>query len=369
MRSSFRWMLVSATSVVVLAFLAGCGSSPTKPTPQVPALTVTCPADVVATNVAEVPAVVSFAPPTSTGGVQPVSVSCSATSGSSFGAGSTDVTCTAADSAVPQARVSCAFSVTVTQTFEVGATRFLAFGDSITEGEVEYNDGVSSILAIELDKAYPTVLGTLLAQRYPQQDLRVFNAGHRGEPAACGTGATFCGTNRISGVLEDNRPHALLVQQGVVDLSGGLGEAAIPPLLDALKFMIRDARRRGVQHVFVGTLLPQKRGQRDWAIDLIVPANHEIRRLVANEDAYLVDLHAGMVGREATLIGKDGLHPTPEGYQVVAGIFFEAIRTRLETVVTTPEGPQRRLVASTAGADVEVGPQFRRPSIRVRQRQ
>lgn len=359
-------MFVSAASVLLLAAQLGCGKSPSGPTPPVPVLALSCPANVVASNVPSVPAPVTYAAPIPSGGVAPINVTCSVPSGGNFEAGATAVTCTALDSASPQARATCGFTVTVTQTFEVSATRFLAFGDSITEGEVEYNDGVSSFLAIEPDKAYPTVLGKLMAERYSQQDIRVLNAGFRGEPASCTAGSTFCGANRISRAIEDSRPNVLLLLQGVVDLSAGRGEAAIAPMVDALKYMIRDARRRGVEHVFVGTLLPQKQGQRDWAMEYIEPANYEIRHLVAAEGVHLVDVHAGMLGQEATLIGKDGLHPTPEGYEKLAGIFFDAIRERLETVVTTPEGPQRVLQVLPLSPHVEVGPQSHRPSVRIR---
>ena len=258
--------------------------------------------------------------------------------------------------------------MTVKQSFNVGATKFLAFGDSITDGEVEYNDGVTSLLVVEKDKAYPTVLRDLLIARYAQQSIIVTNAGFSGEPAGCPALSSFCGANRISDVLDQAQPQVLLLLQGVVDLAGG-GLAATNQMIDGLKFMIRDAKRRGVSHVLLGTLLPEKAGSRAYAIDYIVPANDEIRHLAAQENVTLVDVYAGMVGKEATLIGKDGLHPTPEGYQALAAIFFDAIKAKLETVVTSPAGTSRLLRTSgSGGANVEVGPQFLRPSIRVRQR-
>jgi lysophospholipase L1-like esterase len=33
---------------------------------------------------------------------------------------------------------------------------------------------------------------------------------------------------------------------------------------------------------------------------------------------------------DPTLIGIDDLHPTPRGYDVMAGVFFEGIRTHFE---------------------------------------
>ena len=48
-------------------------------------------------------------------------------------------------------------------------------------------------------------------------------------------------------------------------------------LFQALKFDIRDAKRRGVPHVFISTLMPLKDGRLGGARDLVIPANDEIR--------------------------------------------------------------------------------------------
>ena len=361
-----RGLVVALAAGGAILGQAGC-SNPTRPSPPppTPALTLACPSAVVVGAAPEVPAPVTYPAPIPSGGTAPVSVKCSVPSGGAFAAGDTDVVCTATDSATPPHQASCVFTVSVRQEFTVEASRFLAFGDSITAGAVEYNDSVASILEIERDKAYPTVLRDLLAQRYPRQDISVLNAGYQGEPAGCALGASFCGASRISRVIDESRPHALLLLQGVIDLSEG-GLSSVSQMLDGLKFMVRDARRRGVTHIFISTLLPQKPGSRAWAMDAIVPANARIRDLAVSEGVYLVDAYAGMVGQEAIFIGKDGLHPTPEGYQALARIFFEAIRDRLETVVTTPGGVQRTLDVSAAGPHVEVGPQFRRPPVRLR---
>ncbi len=333
----------------------------------------TCPSGVTVQNAPSSTVPVTYPPPTTTGGVAPITSSCTHPSGGEFNVGTTDVVCTARDSAAPPRQTSCVFSVTVTQSFVTSATRFMAVGDSITEGEVQYNTGSMRLRAIEPDKAYPTILRSLLASRYPQQEMIVHNVGKQGQPVVCSPGSSFCGMNTISDALIANRPQVLLLLQGVVDLSspepGDTEQTIIDRTVEGLRYMIREARGRDVSHVFLGTLLPQKPGQRDWAINLIAPANVEIRDLAARENVYLVDIYAAMVGQEATLIGIDGLHPTPEGYVVMANTFFEAIRSRLETTVTTPAGVSRMLrVSSADGPDVKVGPQFLRPPIRTRQR-
>lgn len=365
-----RWLLLSVLTASSLTF-AHC-ANPAGPTPPPPVddLRVVCPVGVTVDNAPQIPLPVSYNAPTTTGGVAPIVVSCTHPSGSNFVSGTTDVQCTASDSATPQRQSSCVFSVSVKQSFATRATKFLAFGDSITAGEITDSTSAFRILEVVPEKAYPTVLRGLLAQRYPQESIIVQNAGSSGQPAACPAGSSYCGVNDISEQVVRNQPQVLLLLQGVVDLGTG-DEAVIGPMVDGLKYIVRDAKRRGVEHVFLGTLLPAKSGFRSGAVlDLIIPANHEIRALAAAEGVYLVDVYAGMVGQEATLIGVDGLHPTPEGYKKIAEIFFDAIKARLETVVTTAGGPRRMLrTSATDGANVEIGSQPSRPPVRIRQRQ
>jgi lysophospholipase L1-like esterase len=317
-----------------------------------------------------IPVPVGYAPATATGGVAPVSVTCTHPSGTSFNLGKTDVVCSAADSAPVTTRASCSFSVTVSQSFQVGATKFLAFGDSITKGEVEYNLAGRRILAVEPDKAYPTVLQRLLSQRYPQQQISVANEGVPGMPAACQPLSDFCGVDYLSEAIRETEPQVLLLLQGVIDISQK-EEAGIGPMVDALRDMVREAKARGVSHVFLSTLLPLKPSagpdRRDQALEFVVPANDEIRHLAATQDVYLVDAYSVFVGNEATYLGADGLHPTHAGYEALAGAFFSQIQARLETVVSTPTGVQRLLrVSASDRPHVEVGFQRPRPSIRFR---
>lgn len=358
--------------VLSLGALAQC-SSPSEPTPPPPpTLAVSCPQNIVVEQAATIPIQVGYPPATATGGVAPVTVTCTHPSGTAFNLGKTDVVCNAADSAPATNRASCSFSVTVSQSFHVGVTKFLAFGDSITKGEVEYNLASGRrILAIEPDKAYPTVLGRLLTARYPQQQVQVDNYAQSGMPATCPLNSDFCGVALVSDAIRRTEPQALLLLQGVIDLSGGGDLDAIDPMVDGLKSMIRDARARAVPHVFLSTLLPQKEAtsfpKRNVAMDLIASANDEIRYLAATENVYLVDAYSVFVGNEATYIGADGLHPTHAGYEALAGAFFSQIQARLETVVSTPAGLQRMLrVSAPNGPHVEIGFQGPRPSIRVR---
>ena len=113
--------------------------------------------------------IVSYGSPTVTGGTAPVVTSCTPPSGSAFSVGSTVVTCPATGAVHRTA--NCSFPVTVTlPSPRLGVTTILAFGDSITEGEVPVaGEFFIRPQFVEPDHSYPANLTTLLAQRYTAQ--------------------------------------------------------------------------------------------------------------------------------------------------------------------------------------------------------
>jgi lysophospholipase L1-like esterase len=70
-------------------------------------------------------------------------------------------------------------------------------------------------------------------------------------------------------------------------------------------------------------------GPRNRAIDLraIQETNAQLVVMAADENALLVNAFTAFAGREAQLVGDDGLHLTPAGNQVLAGLFYERIRS------------------------------------------
>lgn len=265
------------------------------------------------------------------GGVAPVTIACAPASGSLFPVGSTTVTCTATD-LIKQA-ASCTFPVTVVGA-SLGVTTFIAFGDSITAGEVPDASDTSirkiHPRAIQPDLAYPAQLKTLLSQRYPLQTFSVVNAGLSGESAT--------GTNtlsRLDTVLNANKADVLLLQEGVNDLDATDSPSSIAPTIQALQSMIRDAKGRGMR-VIVGTLLPQISGlPRADASDLIVPLNSQLISMALGEGALVTDLYATFVTDTTDWISPlDGLHPTPAGYQEMALLFANTIKANFEVPPT-----------------------------------
>lgn len=269
----------------------------------------------------------TYPDPTVTGGVAPVSVVCTPPSGSSFPIGNSTPACVATDS--QQRFDRCTFTVTVEAVPILGATRFVAFGDSITEGKLANGDFAQT--------PYPSGLKQQLSARYTSQVFFVFAEGGGGETTAGGVA-------RLPGVLSADNPEALLLFEGVNDLASG-GQSSISSLVANLRTMIQQARGRGVQ-VFLATLLPEvPGGSRAGAQPFIVPANDQIRAMAASQGATLVDLYEAFRGFEGTLIGSDGLHPTELGYQAIARTFFDAIRLRLEA----PSNPTLTDINQPAG--------------------
>jgi lysophospholipase L1-like esterase len=325
--------------LAVLVFaVAGC-SSPTSPTRppsqqppgnQQPALSLTCPADQNATATASSGIAVSYAAPVTAGGVAPVQTTCTPASASLFPVGATSVRCTATDAA--QATRSCSFTVTVAAPVaQLSRTRFLAFGDSMTAGEVTQPTGVFSAdgtpnhrLVLVPSASYPTQLLSQLRARYSSQlaSLQVINSGRSGEWAEDGV-------LRLPGVLSTNRPEVVLLLEGSNDLSA-LGAPGVQRASRAIDTMAREVRNRGAR-LFLATL-PPSRGTSPTAVPaaLINSLNTAIRTTARGENAVLVDLFSALSTDVTRYIGTDGVHPTEAGYQRMAETFLAAIRADLE---------------------------------------
>src|SRR5712691_5459932 len=117
-----------------VATALSCGSGPVvQPSPVIEDPIVSCPADISVTGHNGQNPTVSFDTPMPFRGLAPVTVVCTPSSGSAFKNGITTVTCEATDARAH--RGDCSFSVVVTSIPLLVKTRFMAFGDSLTEGK------------------------------------------------------------------------------------------------------------------------------------------------------------------------------------------------------------------------------------------
>lgn len=321
-----RFVTLIAVSVIAIGATA-CGgeSSPSPlpiplPTPTLPALVVSCPADVQVQSPDGQPVAVPLPLAAAAGGAPPIQLVSGAPE--KFSVGQTPVTYTATDS-VGQIG-SCTFQVVVSALPPVprlSVTKFLAFGDSLTEGKTSLANG---ILVLTLPTAYTFGLQDLLARRYVAQAFSVVNEGYGGE-------STRDGTIRFPGTLSIMRPEVVLLMHGANDLLN-LGSSGVADAVDNMGVMIRQAQGAGAR-VLVGTLPPQIPDSRRGTAAAIVPVfNDRLKQIVTQERAVFVDVFAAFQG-DVSLIGPDGLHLSEAGYQRVAQAFFDAIRATFEVPV------------------------------------
>ena len=322
--------------VLALPFASACSNdNPVSPgfAPVPAAPTLGCPANLTQTGVVGSSRAVNYPLPSLSGGHPPVTVSCTPSSGNEFPLGATLVTCNGRD-ALNQQR-TCAFTVTLTPLL-LGVTKFVAFGDSLTEGEngVEPNGPCPTggrVLCLDIPNAYPNVLARRLRDDFPTQTTTVVNAGISGNRAQDDVA-------RLPGVLSEHQPGALLILHGFNDLRRD-GADAVTEVVGAIRDQIEIAREAGVRHVFVSTLLPPGTGFRMIDLEDIQEVNDGLRQMVPAEGARLVDIFPLFLGQESTLIAADGLHLTPAGYRVLAEAFYAAIR---DALTATPGSVRRR---------------------------
>ena len=203
-------------------------------------------------------------------------------------------------------------------------TRFMAFGDSFTLGEVTSPIASSGLtkLVIVPTAAYPSVLQGRLTGAYPTQSavIAVINSGVVGE-------TLLEGRDRFPGELQQARPEAVLIMEGV----NGLNIAGPDISTDLVAGLARTAQAAGAR-VFVGSMLPQVSGRPKALVPAndLVTYNTRLQAMSRQDGHVFVDVYNAMLGEAGTLIGVDGLHPTEVGYKRIADVFFAAIQANLE---------------------------------------
>ena len=313
-----------------------------------------CPPSVNRQSVDALPLTVSWNLPT-VAGVPVDKSSCSPVSGSRFPVGTSTVTCTPDQTALANA---CSFTITIVPTPRLRFTRFMAFGDSITEGFITPGllpSGVTPAdiaaqlraaagrpipgfsTAVQPLNAYPAQLLNLLAPAYATQSISVANEGESGEFVSAG------GVARLTSSLLSVRPEVLLLFEGFNDINFALFSPGIktPSSIAAaiagdLRSMVQDARGRGVE-VLLATLTPISdlyEATVPGTRAVIVTLNAEVRRLDAEFGlGGVIDLYNAL---SAGMLGADGFHPTAAGYRRIAEVFFAEIVSRYDN---TPQPP------------------------------
>ncbi len=202
-------------------------------------------------------------------------------------------------------------------------TSYEAFGDSLTEG-FQALSAPDFVLLPAASGGYPGHLQELLSDRYPSQPIVVFNQGRGGERC-------FAASSRLVGTLGALRPQVLLLMHCANDLNRGDidDEDKVPMALTGMRALVRIGRQAGLP-VLVASLPPQKPGFRAGGIPFLPSFNSGVQQIAASEGATFVDVFSVLNSNKSRYIGSDGLHLTSAGYDKVAEVFFNAIRSKFE---------------------------------------
>ncbi|MGQ0734984.1 MAG: SGNH/GDSL hydrolase family protein [Acidobacteriota bacterium] len=200
----------------------------------------------------------------------------------------------------------------------LGLTRFVAFGDSITWGAT--SAWFSAYMYAAANGGYPERLEVSLNTFHSPQRFTVFNEGLPGELAVNAL-------SRFRSVLTTRRPQAVLLLEGINDLSNDI---SVSRTIDGLRAML-DAAAVTAVPVLVGTMYPTYAVTdptgfyRHNGSGQVLAFNTEVRRLLSGrQNVYLVDLEPLMGNR--ALVGTDGIHLENLGFDVVTSAFLDAIR-------------------------------------------
>ena len=175
--------------------------------------------------------------------------------------------------------------------------RIVAFGNSLTAG-----------LGVSADETYPAQLQQHLDRsgiRY-----RVVNAGVSGD-------TTAGGLRRVSWILK-SRPHVVILELGGND---GLRGLSLSETRSNLEQIIQKLQEASVTVVLAGIQIPPNYGKEyTAAFQEIYPALAKKYGLV-----FIPFILEGVAG-SVTLNQADGIHPTAEGYQIIARHVFDKLK-------------------------------------------
>jgi lysophospholipase L1-like esterase len=221
------------------------------------------------------------------------------------------------------------------------AVSTVSFGDSITFGVTSQivSMGTINMVASTTTTGYPQRLQALLAARYTSQSITVTTSGVPGEciSAVCPPNSQS-GQTRLPSALA-GQPNLVILLEGVNDTNAVVADATlladVQRVATRLRSMVQTAKQGG-RSVILSTLLPAAPdallGEPRASLARIRALNTEIRNIAALEAVVLVDMFAAFGGDtvNAAWLSPDGLHPNDAGYQRMAQVFYDTIRTRFE---------------------------------------
>lgn len=190
---------------------------------------------------------------------------------------------------------------------------YMAFGDSITNGEPEVGDG----------QGYRAILQAMLRAHFGSGTI--LNEG-------IDATRSESGADRIGTRLAADRPAFTLIFYGVNDYNDRRCSFDLLPCFttDSLRSMIQQVNRAG-GHAFIATITPVNVGFDDRAPESrngwVELQNFYLRQMADQEGAVIVDLNTAFLksGIPNDALFVDHIHPKAVGYQIMAQTWYNAI--------------------------------------------
>lgn len=197
--------------------------------------------------------------------------------------------------------ICCATVISLTTAAR--AANIIAFGDSITAGNISRTSGYA-----------PKLTNLLNSNNKPSL---VANYGSWGEK-------TTGGVNRIDSVLAAFPSQLILIMEGTNDIRSGI---SVETTRFNLQTMINKAKAAGTTPV-LSTLTPSDQG----ASPTLIPQswNPMIRALAGSNGIKLADNYAATAANWGNL-NSDGIHPNDSGHQIIANTWYATIASMISS--------------------------------------
>ena len=185
-------------------------------------------------------------------------------------------------------------------TFSVEAETILFLGDSLTEG-----------YKLAKDEAYPAIIERQLKAQ--KKDVKVINGGVSGATSASGL-------KRLDWYLK-SKPDIMVLALGAND---GLRGLKVSETQKNLSLVIETAQKRDITVILAGMKMPTNYGE-SYRNDFerIFPT------LAKKYKLKLVPFILEGVGGKPELNLPDGIHPNPQGHEIMAKTILKVLETEL----------------------------------------
>lgn len=201
---------------------------------------------------------------------------------------------------------------------------FLAFGDSITHGQVN-SEGLTK-------GGYEVYLQARL--RRDDRNAFVINHGKTGE-------TTSAGLTRLKKVLFGNpNAHYVLILEGANDLLSGISSETT---LFNIEAMVNSTHNSGLTPV-LGTMTPLYNSRLNNAIVKVY--NPGIAKISQEKSVAMANHYEALAPHWGSW-SEDGIHPNDDGYEVMAGVWYNAIVKA--SAGNNPSGGASNVVADGGG--------------------